>query len=304
MAEEDSGITPDNTTEETSETPDADTAQAATPGDLTVAEMRTWLRNWVADATGQAADVINETTPMVELGLSSRDAVAMAADIEDLTGVTLSATVAFQHPTIESLATRIIEGEPELEDDGEDQDWSRTRDVSDIAVVGLATRFPGDMNSPAETWEALLEGRDAITDLPEGRWSEFLEVPRLAERVETARTRGGYLKDIKGFDSEFFALSKMEADNLDPQQRMTLELTWEALEHARIPASSLRGEAVGVYVGVSTNDYSYLAVSDPTVAHPYAITGTAHSIIANRVSYFYDFRGPSVAIDTLTGPAM
>ena len=105
------------------------------------------------------------------------------------------------------------------------------------------------MNTPDETWQALLEGRDAITDLPEGRWEEFLDEPRIAERVAKARTRGGYLTDIKGFDSEFFALSKMEADNIDPQQRMALELTWEALEHARIPASSLRGESVGVYIG-------------------------------------------------------
>lgn len=93
-------------------------------------------------------------------------------------------------------------------------------------------------------------------------------------------------------------MAKTEADNIDPQQRMALELTWEALEHARIPASSLRGQAVGVYIGSSTNDYSFLAVSDPTVAHPYAITGTSSSIIANRVSYFYDFHGPSVTIDT------
>ena len=93
------------------------------------------------------------------------------------------------------------------------------------------------MNTPDEMWQALLEGRDAITDLPEGRWSEFMDEPRLAERIAKARTRGGYLKDIKGFDAEFFALSKMEADNIDPQQRMALELTWEALEYARIPAS-------------------------------------------------------------------
>jgi polyketide synthase 13 len=234
---------------------------------------------------------------MVELGLSSRDAVAMASDIEDLTGVTLTATVAFRHPTIEALATVIVEGEPVVEF-VEGEDWSRTRDVDDIAIVGLATRLPGDMNTPEELWQGLLEGRDAITDLPEGRWSEFLEEPRLAERIGRARTRGGYLSDIKGFDAEFFALSKMEADNIDPQQRMALELTWEALESARIPASSLRGESVGVYIGSSNNDYIYLALSDPTVAHPYAITGNASSIIANRVSYFYDFRGPSVAVDT------
>jgi polyketide synthase 13 len=269
--------------------------------DMTVPEMRQWLRNWVGKAVGQSPDAIDESVPMVELGLSSRDAVAMAADIEDITGVTLSVAVAFQHPTIESLATRIIEGEPEVADDGlDDVDWSRKGPAErvDIAIVGLSTRFPGDMNSPDETWQALLEGRDAITDLPAGRWSEFLEEPRLAERMAKARTRGGYLKDIRGFDSEFFAVAKTEADNIDPQQRMALELTWEALEHARIPASSLRGEAVGVYVGVSNTDYQMMAVSDPTTAHPYAITGTATSIIANRVSYFYDFRGPSIAVDT------
>ncbi len=265
---------------------------------MTVAEMREWLRNWIANATGQSADAIDDSTPMVELGLSSRDAVAMASDIEDLTGVTLTATVAFRHPTIESLATVIVEGEPEVDDTADEFDWSRDVDEDDIAIVGLSTRFPGDMNTPEETWQALLEGRDGITDLPEGRWEEFLEEPRIAERVAKARTRGGYLKDIKGFDAEFFALSKMEADNIDPQQRMALELTWEALEHARIPASALRGESVGVYIGSSTNDYSFLAMSDPSVAHPYAITGTASSIIANRVSYFYDFRGPSIAVDT------
>ena len=268
--------------------------------DMTVGEMREWLRNWVANAVGQPAESINEATPMVELGLSSRYAVAMASDIEDLTGVTLTATVAFRHPTIEALATVIIEGEPESEADAslDGEDWTRTRDVDEIAIVGLATRFPGDMNTPEVMWQALLDGRDAITDLPEGLWSEFMDEPRLAERIRKARTRGGYLSDIKGFDAEFFALSKMEADNIDPQQRMALELTWEALEYARIPASSLRGQSVGVFVGSSTNDYSYLAMMDPRTAHPYAITGTASSIIANRVSYFFDFRCPSVAVDT------
>jgi polyketide synthase 13 len=264
---------------------------------MTVNEMREWLRNWIANATGQSADSINEAAPMVELGLSSRDAVAMASDIEDLTGVTLTATVVFRNPTIESLATVIVEGEPEPVLDA-NEDWTREPGVDDIAIVGVATRFPGDMNSADEMWAALLEGRDASSDLPEGRWSEFLGEPRIAERVAKASTRGGYLSDIKGFDSEFFALSKMEADNLDPQQRMALELTWEALEHARIPASSLRGTDVGVYVGSSSNDYMFLAVADPTTAHPYAITGTTSSIIANRVSYFFDFRGPSESIDT------
>jgi polyketide synthase 13 len=269
--------------------------------EMTIAEVRQWLRNWVANATGQSPDAVHEATPMVELGLSSRDAVAMAADIEDHTGVTVSIAAAFEHPTIESLATWIVEGDPELDAGGtEDADWTRKGPVErvDIAVVGLATRLPGDMNTADETWQALLEGRDAITDRPADRWTEFMDEPRLAELINKARTRGGYLSDIKGFDSEFFALSKTEADNIDPQQRMALELTWEALEHARIPASSLRGESVGVFVGTSVADYSFLAMSDPTVAHPYAITGNASSVVANRVSYFFDFHGPSVAVDT------
>lgn len=291
----------DSTPETSLETPAPEVAAPTGGAGLTVPEMREWLRNWIAKATGVSPDRIDDSAPMVEMGLSSRDAVAMAADIEDLTGVTLTATVAFQHPTIESLATRIIEGEPEVPDAG-DEDWSRDPKIAagefDIAVVGLSARLPGDVNSPAQLWEALLEGRDAITDLPEGRWEEFTAEPRIAERVAQAATRGGYLKDIKGFDAEFFTLSKMEADNMDPQQRIALELTWEALENARIPASSLKGESVGVYIGSSNNDYSYLSVADPTVTHPYAITGNASSIIANRVSYFYDFRGPSVAVDT------
>ncbi|WP_203457228.1 polyketide synthase Pks13, partial [Mycolicibacterium sp. CBMA 361] len=292
--------TEDNSNElDTSPQEGSQSAAASRANGISVPEMRAWLRQAVANATGQSADTISESTPLVELGLSSRDGVAMASDIEDLTGVTLNATVLFRHPTIESLAQVIVEGEPEVELD-ESEDWSRDADddAMNIAVVGLATRFPGDMNTPDEMWQALLEGRDAITDLPEGRWAEFLSEPRIAERVAEARTRGGYLSDIKGFDAEFFALAKMEADNIDPQQRMALELAWEALEFARIPASALRGESVGVFVGSSTNDYSFLSVSDPSITHPYAITGTASSIIANRVSYFFDFRGPSMTIDT------
>jgi polyketide synthase 13 len=283
--------------EDNSQSPAEDRPEPRTH--VSVPELREWMRNWVAKATNTSPDSVNESAPLIELGMASRDAVAMASDIEDYTGVVVTATMAFRHPTIESLATVIVEGEPEVEDAG-DEDWSREVDEgrANIAIIGVGTRFPGDMNTPDEMWQALIEGRDAITDLPEGRWSEFTSEPRIAERVAKARTKGGYLSDIKGFDAEFFALSKMEADNIDPQQRMALELTWEALEHARIPASSLRGENVGVFIGSSVNDYMFMSVADPSVAHPYAITGNSSAIVANRVSYFYDFRGPSMTIDT------
>ncbi|NKT88894.1 acyltransferase domain-containing protein, partial [Rhodococcus hoagii] len=269
---------------------------------MTVAQLREWMRNWIAEATGQPAAAISDDRPLEEFGLSSRDAVALSGEIEDLVGVTLSATVVYQHPTIASLATRIIEGEPELPADGDDAAYYRGGvpggQSHDIAIVGLATRFPGAGHTPQEMWKLLIEGRDAVTDLPEGRWAEFTADPYVAAAVEKAATKGGYLDDVHGFDAEFFAMSPLEVQNVDPQQRLALELTWEALEHAHIPASALKGRDVGVFLGSSANDYQLLAVSDPASAHPYALTGTSTAIVANRVSYFYDFRGPSIALDT------
>ncbi|QNG21617.1 type I polyketide synthase [Rhodococcus triatomae] len=268
---------------------------------MTVAQLRDWLRNWIADATGQPVAAITDDRPMEEFGLSSRDAVALSGEIEELVGVTLTATVAYQHPTIASLATRIIEGEPEAPADSLDDAYYTSGPVSDahdIAVVGLATRFPGAGNTPEAMWEMLAAGRDGVSDLPEDRWEEFTSDPLIKAAVEKANTKGGYLDDVKTFDAEFFAMSPLEVANVDPQQRLALELAWEALEHAHIPANELKGKQVGVFIGTSANDYQLLAVSDPVHAHPYALTGTSTAIVANRVSYFYDFRGPSVAIDT------
>ncbi|NMO02976.1 acyltransferase domain-containing protein [Gordonia sp. TBRC 11910] len=284
--------------------PAASATPGETVGELTVAELRDWLRNWIATATGVPADSISDDRPMEEFGLSSRDAVALAGDIEDETGVILTATVAYQHPTIASLAKRIIEGDPDAGLDADaDRFWERERSADDdIAIVGLSTRFPKAGHTPESTWEALIEGRDGISELPDGRWAEFKSDPRLAEVLAKANLRGGYLDDVKGFDADFFQMSPREVEMVDPQQRLALELTWEALEHAHIPPSDLKGRDVGVFVGTSTNDYQLMAAmglgegSDETAA--YALTGTSTSIIANRVSYFFDFHGPSVALDT------
>ncbi|GAA2061157.1 polyketide synthase Pks13 [Williamsia deligens] len=275
-----------------------------TAGDLTVAELRDWLRQWVSTATGLPVEQISEDRPMEEFGLASRDAVAMAADIEDKTGVLLTATVAYQHPTIASLAKRIIEGDPDagLDTDADAEFYLRERAADDdIAIVGVATRFPKAGYSPESTWDLLINGREGVSDLPEDRWTEFKAEPRVAEVLAKSNLHGGYLDDVKGFDADFFQMSPREVEMVDPQQRLALELTWEALEHAHIPPSDLRGEQVGVFIGSSTNDYQMMAVADPesngdTAA--YALTGTSTSIVANRVSYYYDFRGPSIAMDT------
>ncbi|GAA5047255.1 polyketide synthase Pks13 [Nocardia callitridis] len=279
----------------------------------TVAELREWLRRWVADATGLPVEQITVDRPMEEFGLASRDAIALGGDIEEMTGVLLTATVVYQHPTIASLSERVINGEPDAPEDSSD-DTFYTKGFSpdeahDIAIVGLSTRLPGAGDTPESTWEFLINGGDAIRERPEGRWSEFTSDPEVAQAVDEANTRGGYLDQsvIKGFDAEFFAMSPIEVERVDPQQRLMMELTWEALEHARIPASELKGGSVGVFIGSSSNEFQLIAAlglggePDPNVpasAEAYAIMGSVSSIIPNRVSYFFDFRGPSVAIDT------
>ncbi|MFR9752755.1 polyketide synthase Pks13 [Nocardia sp. 004] len=311
--------TPTQTTGTESASAVADTAAAGSAEsvsgartDMSVAELREWLRRWVADATGQPIEQITVDRPMEEFGLASRDALALGGDIEELTGVILNATIVYQHPTIAALAERIVNGEPDMPAESADEAFytvGHTQgEAHDIAIVGLSTRLPGAGDTPESTWEFLIGGGDGIRELPEGRWIEFAEDPRAAEAIASGNTRGGYLDQdvIKGFDAEFFAMSPIEVERVDPQQRLMMELTWEALEHARIPASELRGEPVGVFIGTSTNDFMLISAlglgeddpSAPASAAAYGITGSSTGIISNRVSYFYDFRGPSVAVDT------
>ncbi|GIZ96988.1 polyketide synthase [Tsukamurella sp. TY48] len=275
--------------------------------DLTVEELRAWMRQWIADATKQPLENITDDKSLDEFGLGSRDAVSMASDIEDFTGVQITATVAFQHPTIALLSQRIIDGDPVVSDDDlaaeaarydRGEEFEANRGTHDVAVVGLATRFPKAGETPESTWEFLIGNGDATTDLPEDRWTEFKQDPRLKKVLDDANVFGGYLDDVKSFDAEFFQMTPREVEMVDPQQRLALELTWEALEQANIPASSVKGTRTGVWMGSSANDYQMLAVADPTKANPYALTGTSTSIVANRVSYFYDFHGPSVTVDT------
>ncbi|MGV9611816.1 polyketide synthase Pks13 [Nocardia xishanensis] len=296
-----------------------ETAPAATEGtgapataDMSVTELREWLRRWVADATGQPIEQITVDRPMEEFGLASRDALALGGDIEELTGVVLNATVVYKHPTIASLAEVIVHGEPEAPEESADDAFYTAGytpgEAHDIAIVGLSTRLPGAGDTPESTWEFLINRGDAIRELPEGRWSEFTADPNIAKIVAESNTRGGYLDQdvVKGFDAEFFAMSPIEVERVDPQQRLMMELTWEALEHARIPASELKGESVGIFVGSSTQDFQLIAAlglgdrdpSLPISAEAYALLGASTGIIANRVSYFFDFRGPSVTVDT------
>lgn len=269
---------------------------------MTVVELREWMRGWVCRATGLDISKVTDDRSLEEYGLSSRDAVSLSADLEDLVGRPLDATVAYQHPTIASLAEYVIHGPAEV-DEPTDLHTFRERGAGmefDVAVIGLATRFPGGADTPETTWDLLASGRDATTPRPDSRWSEWAGDAYVQQVLAEAPDRGGWLDDseVKDFDAEFFGMSPREAEMVDPQQRLALELTWEALENAHIPASDLKGREVGVFMGSSSSDYQVLLTSDSAAASPYAVTGASNSIISNRISYTFDFRGPSMTLDT------
>lgn len=172
--------------------------------------------------------------------------------------------------------------------------------VSDtpVAVIGAACRLPG-ANSLEAFWDVLIKGRCVITEVDQDRFGT--EQLKASERNTPGRAvtfAAGQIDGIFEFDPGYFGISPREAAVMDPQQRVLLEVTMEALHNAGIPAASIAGEEVGVYVGASSLDYSYHSIGDPTTIEPQSMLGNTLSIIANRLSYVLDLRGPSYAVDT------
>lgn len=166
-----------------------------------------------------------------------------------------------------------------------------------IAIVGIGCRFPGSANSADALWELLLAGTDAVTEVPPDRWDvDALYDPDPAAVGKMYTRWGGFVDHIQTFDHAFFGITPREARNMDPQQRMLLEVSWEALEHAGIPPSALEGSSASVFVGICSTDYSHRTVVEPINA--YSGTGTAFSVAAGRISYTLGLRGPCMAVDT------
>ncbi len=166
-----------------------------------------------------------------------------------------------------------------------------------IAIIGVACRFPGAPNVDTY-WANLLRGVHAIRETPEDRWSSNLYDPEPTAPGKVATRWGGFLEQLDHFDARFFELLPKEAAAMDPQQRLLLETAWHALEHAHQKASSLRGSRTGVFVGIASSDYTGHQFADFAKIDGFMASGAAHSIAANRISYYFDFRGPSLAVDT------
>src|ERR1700716_2972878 len=171
------------------------------------------------------------------------------------------------------------------------------RDRSPVAVVGLSFRMPGARGEAL--WQALLAGEDLVSAVPSDRWSQDTLIhPNKSEPGTSYTFAAGSIGDVAGFDAAFFGISPREAEQMDPQQRVLLEMAWEAFEQAGVPPLSMRGSRCGVYVGLSSVDYSYRRADDLASIDATTMTGSASSIAANRLSYVFDLRGPSMTIDT------
>jgi amino acid adenylation domain-containing protein len=168
-----------------------------------------------------------------------------------------------------------------------------------IAIVGMACRFPGGADGLDAYWRLLCDGGDAIRETPPDRWNQDkLYDPDPAAPGKMNSRWGGYLDRIDEFDNLFFGISDLEAARMDPQHRMLLEVTWEALENAGLPPSTLRGKNVGTFIGISVSDYGILLATDLMQTDALAVTGTSLCLAANRLSFVFGWQGPSLALDT------
>lgn len=266
-------------------------------------ELVAWLREAIADVLDLEPEAIDPDRPLTELGLSSRDAVGLVGDLEDHLDRDLDATLVWKTPTITLLARRLVHGDDPVAEaapaPAAAAQGAPADDGDRIAIVGLGCRLPGGAHGPSALWELLVGGVDATSDVPEGRWEQFTPADPAAQAlVDATQHRGGFLGDVAGFDAEFFGITPREAELMDPQQRMLLEVAHEALLHAGIAPSSLRGTATGVFVGMCANEYSHLTTADLARIDAWTSTGSALSIAANRLSYLLDLRGPSMTTDT------
>ena len=173
-----------------------------------------------------------------------------------------------------------------------------------IAIVGIGCRLPGGVDSPASFWELLREGREVISEIPADRWDLGLHYdPDPSHPLTQHVQRGGFVDGIDQFDAAFFGISPREAVCMDPQQRLLLEVAWRALEDGGQPLESLQRRAIGVFMGISSADYSSLvwASNERFLIpdnEPFVLPGNTGCIAANRLSYVFDFKGPSFTVDT------
>ncbi|BBX61829.1 polyketide synthase [Mycobacterium saskatchewanense] len=256
------------------------------------------VRSHIATVLGNVdPEAIDPDKAFQELGFDSLTAVEMRNRLKTATGLSLSPTLIFDYPTPGALARYMraeLAGVPQ-----EVKHVPAVRAAGDdpIAIVGMSCRYPGGVNSPDDLWAMLVDGRDVLSEFPGDRGWDLAGLFNPDPDVPGAcytRT-GGFVDGVADFDPGFFGVGPSEALAMDPQQRMFLELSWEALERAGIDPTGLRGSATGVFAGVMTQGYGMFA-AEPVEG--FRLTGQLSSVASGRVSYVLGLEGPAVSVDT------
>ncbi|MET7937996.1 SDR family NAD(P)-dependent oxidoreductase [Streptomyces sp. NPDC005322] len=259
------------------------------------------VREHVATVLGHAAPTdIAPAESFANLGFDSLTAVELRNRLADVTGVRLPTTLVFDYPSPESLAAFL--GSALVPAAGTGDRVRRTPVPADepIAIVGMSCRYPGDVRSPEDLWDMVLHGREGIGGFPADRgWDvDALYDPEGTGANTTYVRESGFLYDAADFDAGFFGISSREALAMDPQHRLLLELSWEAVERAGIDPTRLRGSRTGVFTGLMHHDYVARLQAVPEEIAGYLSNGNAGSVASGRIAYTFGLEGPAVTVDT------
>ena len=270
------------------------------------------LRTEIQTEVGKVLGLSEEQLPGFEqgffdLGMDSLMAVELRNRISQLLGVTLPSTLTFDFPNIEQLTKHInsqILNQRSSDNPGQPEPSILVVEHEPIAIIGMGCSFPGGANSPEKFWELLHEGNSGHSEIPASRWdiNSYYDPNREAPGKMVSRY-GHFIEGVDQFDPGFFGISPREATAIDPQHRLLLEVSWQALERAGQKVERLSSEPVGVFVGNDGHDYEQLIQehlqqqpNSPLVA--YTGTGNSASSAAGRLAYTFGFTGPTVTIDT------
>ena len=256
------------------------------------------VRSHIATVLGNTTpEAIDPEKAFQELGFDSLTAVEMRNRLKAATGLALSPTLIFDYPTPSRLASYFRIELAGLPQEIKSVPAVRVSADDPIAIVGMSCRYPGGVNSPEDLWEMVIQGRDVVTDFPGDRGWDLANLynpdPDVAGSCYT-RT-GGFVEDVGDFDPAFFGIGPSEALAMDPQQRMFLELTWEALERAGIDPTTLGGSATGVFAGLMTQGYGMFSAKP---VEGFRLTGQLSSVASGRISYVLGLEGPAMSVDT------